>query len=95
MTDKRFRVHDLVKFNYSEIGEYTDENHTDKPLRNDEIVNLLNTLYEENEQVKQLIHTILVQLDIEKIATPDTVYSAKIVFTTEEFKLINKMWKGK
>ena len=38
----RFRVDDLVKYNYSEIGEYIDENHTDKPLRNDEVCDLLN-----------------------------------------------------
>ena len=45
MSDKygdKYRVHDFVKFNYSEIGEYIDENHTDKPLRNDELVDLLN-----------------------------------------------------
>lgn len=49
MTTKRFRVNDLVKYNYSEIGEYIDENHTDRPLRNDELVELLNELHEENQ----------------------------------------------
>lgn len=42
MSEKRFRVNDLVKYDYSQIGEYIDENHTDRPLRNDEIVALLN-----------------------------------------------------
>lgn len=45
MTDRygdKYRVHDWVKFNYSEIGEYIDENHTDRPLRNDKLVDLLN-----------------------------------------------------
>jgi len=42
MNEKRFTVNELVKFNYSEIGEYVDENHTDRPLRNDEVVDLLN-----------------------------------------------------
>ena len=42
MSEKRFRVNDLVKYNYSEIGEYIDENHTDRPLRNDEVCDLLN-----------------------------------------------------
>ncbi len=46
MTLKKYRVHDFVKFQYSEIGEYVDENHTDKPLRNDEIVDLLNEQHE-------------------------------------------------
>ena len=54
MTAKRFRVHEWVKYNYSEIGEYTDENHTDNPLRNDEVVELLNELYEENQYLKSL-----------------------------------------
>lgn len=51
--NKRFRVNDLVKFNYSEIGEYVDENHTDRPLRNDEVCDLLNGLSEENEQLRK------------------------------------------
>lgn len=42
MTEKKYRVNDLVKYGYSEIGEYIDEMHTDNPLRNDEIVDLLN-----------------------------------------------------
>ena len=46
MTEKKYRVHDWVKFNYSEIGEYIGEDYTDKPLRNDEIVDLLNEQYE-------------------------------------------------
>ena len=39
---EKFRVNDLVKFNYSEIVKYVDENHTDRPLRNDEVCDLLN-----------------------------------------------------
>lgn len=38
----KYRVHNLVKFDYSQIGEYIDEFHTDRPLRNDELVDLLN-----------------------------------------------------
>ena len=49
---ERFRVNELVKYNYSEIGEYIDENHTDRPLRNDEVCKLLNELHEENQQLK-------------------------------------------
>ena len=52
MTEKKYRVHDLVKFNYSEIGEYIGEDYTDKPLRNDEIVDLLN---EQHETIQSLI----------------------------------------
>ena len=93
MTEKRFRVNDLVKYNYSEIGEYIDENHTDKPLRNDELVELLNVLYEENKQIKDLIHTILNQIDVENITSDSTIYSARIIFSRNEFNLIRELWK--
>ncbi len=53
MTGKRFRVHELVKYNYSEIGEYIDENHTDRPLMNNKVCELLNELANENEQLKK------------------------------------------
>ena len=63
MAEKKYRVHDLVKFQYSEIGEYVGENYTDRPLRNDEIVDLLNELHEENEGLKidnkQLVQFIM------------------------------------
>lgn len=39
---RKYRVHELGKFRYSDIREYVDENHTDRPLRNDELVDLLN-----------------------------------------------------
>lgn len=54
MTDK-YRVHEITRFNYSDIGECIDENHTDRPLRNDILVKLLNDLSDENEQLKQLL----------------------------------------
>lgn len=47
----KYRVHNWVKFNYSQIGEYIDENHTDKPMRNDELVDLLN---KQHNQIKEL-----------------------------------------
>lgn len=46
----KYRVHNWVKFNYSQIGEYIDENHTDRPLRNDELVDLLN---KQEERIKE------------------------------------------
>lgn len=60
---EKYRVHELGKFNYSDIGEYIDENHTDRPLRNDILVELLNRqdkqieeLEEENRLLKQAFH---------------------------------------
>lgn len=54
MSEKRFRTNDLVKFDYSEIGEYVDENHTDRPLRNDEVCDLLN---EQQASINELEET--------------------------------------
>lgn len=48
----KYRVHNLVKFDYSQIGEYIDEYHTDRPLRNDELVDLLNG---QDERIKDLL----------------------------------------
>ena len=53
MTEKKYRVHDWVKFQYSEIGEYIGEDYTDKPLRNDEIVDLLNNYDEVNKSLSK------------------------------------------
>ena len=62
MIEKQFRVHELAKYNYSEIGEYIDENHTDRPLRNDILVKLLNELYEENKALKLQNGELLYQI---------------------------------
>lgn len=59
MSEKRFRTNDLVKFDYSEIGEYVDENHTDRPLRNDEVCDLLNNqqaVINELEETNKLMY---------------------------------------
>lgn len=58
MSEKRFRTNDLVKFDYSEIGEYVDENHTDRPLRNDEVCDLLNEQQFTIEQLKESVARI-------------------------------------
>ena len=67
MTEKRFTVNKLVKYNYSEIGEYIDENHTDRPLRNDEVVELLNELSEENERLRRCINEIYTIARLEEV----------------------------
>lgn len=48
---KKYRVHELARLNYSDIGEYIDEDHTDRPLRNDILVNLLNN---KDDQIRDL-----------------------------------------
>lgn len=49
--NKKYRVHELARLNYSDIGEYIDEDHTDRPLRNDILVNLLNN---KDDQIREL-----------------------------------------
>lgn len=51
-------------------------------------------LKKENKKIKQLIHTMLVQIDAEKINTENARYSARIIFTSKEFKKIQQIWKG-
>ena len=50
MTSK-YRVHPDLQYQYSNIGEYIGEGYTDKPLRNDELVKILNT---QNKRIKEL-----------------------------------------
>ena len=65
MNEKKFRVNDLVKFNYSEVGEYVDENHTDRPLRNDEVVDLLNGYLNEIQRLNKVIDLMEYQMKVQ------------------------------
>lgn len=65
MNEKRFRVNDLVKFNYSEVGEYVDENHTDRPLRNDEVVDKLNGYLNEIQRLNKVIDLMEYQMKVQ------------------------------
>lgn len=51
---EKYRVPELVQFRYSDIGEYIDEYHTDRPLRNDILVKLLNKQDEAINELKYL-----------------------------------------
>ena len=50
MTSK-YRVHPDLQYQYSDIGEYVGEGYTDKPLRNDELVKILNS---QDKRIKDL-----------------------------------------
>ena len=50
MTDKRFKLSMM-----SQYGSYSGVSDEDKEYTSDEIVDLLNQLYGENEQLKQLL----------------------------------------
>ena len=54
---EKYRTHELCQFDYSEIWEKSfDENHTDTPLRNDEVVKLLN---KKDKKIKELISELM------------------------------------
>ena len=57
-------------------------------LSQDEVVDLLNALHEEKEHLKQLIHTMLMQIDAENIGDENAIYSARIIFAKKDFKLL-------
>lgn len=83
MTEKRFKY--IMFDGFEDNGEY---------LNPQEVVKILNELYEENKKIKQLIHTMLVQIEVEKINTENARYLATIIFTLEEFKKMRQIWKG-
>ena len=54
MTKEKYRTNELCQYDYSEIWERSfDEETTDKPLRNDEIVDLLNQQTKIIEKLKK------------------------------------------
>ena len=60
--NKKYRVHEIARLNYSDIGEYIDEDHTDRPLRNDILVDLLNEqdkkIKDKNQQLENVKHVL-------------------------------------
>ena len=53
MTEGKYRTHEICQFDYSDIWEKSfDERYTDTPLRNDEIIKLLNEQEEEIQRLK-------------------------------------------
>ena len=48
---EKFRVHPDLQYQYSDIGEFIGKDYTNKPLRNDEIVEILNS---QDKRIKEL-----------------------------------------
>ena len=48
---EKFRVNPDLQYKYSDIGEYIGEGYTNKPLRNDELVEILNS---QDKRIKEL-----------------------------------------
>lgn len=83
MTEKRFKY--IMFDGFEDNGEY---------LNPQEVAKILNELYEENKEIKQLIHRMLVQIEVDNINTKNTRYWAGIIFTLEEFQKMQQIWKG-
>ena len=50
MTNK-YKIHELAKYKYSDISKYVGEEYTNEPLRNDELVEILNS---QDKRIKEL-----------------------------------------
>ena len=62
----KYSVSQLVKYSYSDIGEYIGEGYTNKPLRNDELVEILNS---QDKRIKEL------EAELENVSKTIQVYS--------------------
>lgn len=51
-------------------------------------------LREEIRDLRQLIYTMLRQIDVEKIGDPHVIYSARINFTKKEYQLMHDIWRN-
>ena len=47
----KYKIHPDLQYQYSDIGEYIGEGYTDRPLRNDELVEILNS---QDKRIKDL-----------------------------------------
>lgn len=47
----KYRVHPDLQYRYSDIGEFIGKGYTNKPLRNDELVEILNS---QDQRIKDL-----------------------------------------
>jgi len=104
MTEKRFSTNGHYIYDHFNDEERWLVNEVEA----NEIVNVMNNLdtkarerskalsklQKENNEIKQLIHTMLIQMEIDKIGTANVRYWAGINFTFEEFKKIQQIWKS-
>lgn len=109
MTEKRFTMKGSTILEYEEeitawdccdlLNELHEENEDLATKKEDAEYELLHLkekyeeLLEENVTIKQLIHTMLRQINAENIVDEHAVYSARIVFTKKEWKLMNEIWE--
>lgn len=84
MNEKRFRVNDLVKYDYSEIGEYIDENHTDRPIMNDEVCDLLNEQQATIDQLNLAIDDLLSHTSCDEIKKENEKLTDELLKEMEE-----------
>jgi len=95
---KLYNITDVVDL----LNELTEENsklHIQNDFLKDEnrhmrdLVNENNQLKEENIAIKKTLHTIINQIDVDKINNNKIVYSARILFKEKEFQFIYDIYK--
>lgn len=74
----KYRVHELAKYKYSDIGEYIGEGYSNKAIRNDELVEILNS---QDKRIKEL------EAELEKLLKAIQVYS--LMEGLKKWKTIN------
>lgn len=74
----KYRVHELAKYKYSDIGKYVGEEYTNEPIRNDELVEILNS---QDKRIKEL------EAELEKVLKTIQVYS--LMEGLKKWKTIN------
>lgn len=57
------------------------------------LIDELNELHEENITIKKTLHTIINQINMDKINNNKVVYSARILFKEKEFQFIYDIYK--
>lgn len=94
MTEEKYRTHELCQFNYSEVWKKSfDKNYTDTPLRNDEVVDLLNNYYLLKKDVNSLMQLLENQSTIiHELYSELMKYQLEepIVLTKEDLELMGK-----
>lgn len=88
MTEKRFQYN----VNKNSI-EYDGKHFAYCNVEQNKIANKLNELAEENITIKKTLHTIINQINMDKINNNKVVYSARILFKEKEFQFIYDTYK--
>lgn len=67
----------------------------DKVMNSKQVCKQLNEFEEENKRMKNVLHRIINEIEVNNIGLEDKImYSARIFFTKQEYEEIRKIYKG-